>query len=198
MAYDLDQFLADCRAALGRDPRELVAVLEESGLRGMGGAGFPTGRKWRFVAAEPATAKFVICNADESEPATFKDREILHDLSHLVIEGMALAAYCTGATRGFLFIRHEYAPERHRFEAALAEADLLITGEGAWDVTSGLGKITRVVLDRARVAGVPAILLTGRIEGPVPAGIQVISGGGSWLDPEAIARLIAENLRARG
>jgi NADH:ubiquinone oxidoreductase subunit F (NADH-binding)/NADH:ubiquinone oxidoreductase subunit E len=113
---------AALRAALGRDPRELVAVLEESGLRGMGGAGFPTGRKWGFVAAEAATAKFVICNADESEPATFKDREILHDLSHLVIEGMALAAYCTGATRGFLFIRHEYAPERHRFEAALAEA----------------------------------------------------------------------------
>jgi len=113
---------AALRAALEREPSDLVAVLEESGLRGMGGAGFPTGRKWGFVAAESATPKYVICNADESEPATFKDREILHDLPHLVIEGMALAAYCSGAERGFLFIRHEYAPERHRFEAALAEA----------------------------------------------------------------------------
>jgi NADH:ubiquinone oxidoreductase subunit F (NADH-binding) len=117
-----EERFAALRAALEREPGELVAVLEESGLRGMGGAGFPTGRKWGFVAAEPATPKYVICNADESEPATFKDREILHDLPHLVIEGMALAAYCTGAARGFLFIRHEYAPERHRFEAALTEA----------------------------------------------------------------------------
>lgn len=92
----------------------------------------------------------------------------------------------------------EYLLEASGFEAALAEADLLITGEGAWDATSGLGKITRVVLDRAEAAGVPAVLVSGRIEGPVPAGLETISGDGSWLDSEAIARLVAEHLRGRG
>jgi NADH:ubiquinone oxidoreductase subunit F (NADH-binding) len=88
----------------------------------MGGAGFPTARKWRLVRAERSTPKVVICNADESEPGTFKDRDVLHDLPHLVIEGMALAALVVGASRGILFIRHEYEAERRRFESALAEA----------------------------------------------------------------------------
>jgi NADH:ubiquinone oxidoreductase subunit F (NADH-binding)/NADH:ubiquinone oxidoreductase subunit E len=110
------------RAALQGDRRALAQTLEESGLRGMGGAGFPTGRKWALVAAEPDSPKYVICNADESEPGSFKDREILRDLAHLVIEGMALAAYCVGAERGWVFIRHEYGPERERLEAALAAA----------------------------------------------------------------------------
>lgn len=104
-------------------PREApIAAIEAAGLRGMGGAGFPTGRKWSLVAAEAATPKHVICNADESEPGTFKDREILHDLPHLVIEGMAIAAYCVGAERGTVFIRHEYGPERVRLEAAIEAA----------------------------------------------------------------------------
>ena len=104
-------------------PRELpIERLAAAGLRGMGGAGFPTARKWSLVAAERATPKHVICNADESEPGTFKDREILHDLPHLVIEGMAIAAYCVGAERGTVFIRHEYGSERARLEAALARA----------------------------------------------------------------------------
>jgi NADH:ubiquinone oxidoreductase subunit F (NADH-binding) len=113
------------RRALVRDPAELVRALEAAGLRGMGGAAFPTGRKWALVAAEPATPRYVVCNADESEPGTFKDREILHDLPHLVIEGMVLAALAVGAERGFVFIRHEYAPERGRLEAALREARAL-------------------------------------------------------------------------
>jgi NADH:ubiquinone oxidoreductase subunit F (NADH-binding)/NADH:ubiquinone oxidoreductase subunit E len=111
------------RSAVARfDADAIIASLETAGLRGMGGAGFPTARKWRFVAAEPALPKYVICNADESEPATFKDREILHDLPHLVLEGMALAGLCTGASRGIVFIRHEYAAERLRLEAALENA----------------------------------------------------------------------------
>ena len=88
----------------------------------MGGAGFPTGTKWELVARETCTPKYVICNADESEPGTFKDREILADLPHLVIEGMALAGLAVGAERGILYIRHEYEPERHRFEAELQRA----------------------------------------------------------------------------
>src|SRR5206468_12062561 len=68
------------------------------------------------------TPKVVLCNADESEPGTFKDREILHDLPHLVLEGMALAAFCVGAEQGTLFLRHEYAAERRAVEAAIREA----------------------------------------------------------------------------
>jgi glycerate kinase len=92
----------------------------------------------------------------------------------------------------------EYLLQASGFEAALADADLLITGEGAWDATSGLGKITRVAVARAEAAGVPAVLVSGRIEGPVPAGLETISGDGNWLDPEAISRLVEEHLRARG
>ncbi|HIF92368.1 MAG TPA: nitroreductase family protein [Myxococcales bacterium] len=99
-----------------------IEALEAAGLRGMGGAGFPTARKWSLVAAEAAASKVVICNADESEPGTFKDRELIHDLPHLLIEGMAIAAYCVGADRGTIFIRHEYESERRRLEAELDRA----------------------------------------------------------------------------
>src|SRR5262245_51476781 len=103
-------------------PDRIVQSLKDSGLRGMGGAGFPTGAKWDLVRKETRTPKYVICNADESEPGTFKDRAILHDLPHLVLEGMLLAGLVVGATKGILYIRHEYEPERLRFERALAEA----------------------------------------------------------------------------
>ncbi len=92
-------------------PGQVTAVLAESGLRGMGGAGFPTGRKWELVAAQAATPKYAICNADESEPGTFKDRQILADQPHLVLEGLLLGMLATGAEEGWVFIRHEYGPE---------------------------------------------------------------------------------------
>ncbi len=110
------------RAALLSERPGLSETIVDSGLRGMGGAGFPTGRKWTLVAKEPATPKYVICNADESEPGTFKDREVLRDLSHLVIEGMTLAGYCIGAESGWVFIRHEYEPERVAVQAAIDAA----------------------------------------------------------------------------
>ena len=100
----------------------MVSVLKESGLRGLGGAGFPTGTKWELVAKETRTPKYVICNADESEPGTFKDREVLARLPHFVIEGMALAGLAIGAEKGILFIRHEYGPELALFEAELKRA----------------------------------------------------------------------------
>lgn len=117
-----DQHYGTLRDALGAPPAALASTLEEAGLRGMGGAGFPTGRKWRFVAQEEATPKTVICNADESEPGTFKDRQILADLPHLVIEGMALGAFCIGAKRGIVFIRHEYEAEREALATAIEAA----------------------------------------------------------------------------
>jgi NADH:ubiquinone oxidoreductase subunit F (NADH-binding)/NADH:ubiquinone oxidoreductase subunit E len=90
---------------------QVTAALTDSGLRGMGGAGFPAGRKWDLVAAQVATPKYAICNADESEPGTFKDRQILADQPHLVLEGMLLGMLATGAEEGWVFIRHEYGPE---------------------------------------------------------------------------------------
>jgi len=110
------------KAALEDEPARLPETLEAAGLRGMGGAAFPTGRKWSLVAAAPEGPRHVIANADESEPGAFKDREILHDLPHLLIEGMALAGYAIGAGQGTIFIRHEYEPERQALQAALDEA----------------------------------------------------------------------------
>ena len=93
------------------DVANIIAALKDTGLRGMGGAGFPAGRKWDLVAAQEATPKYVICNADESEPGTFKDREILATQPHLVLEGMLLGMLAVGAEEGWVFIRHEYGPE---------------------------------------------------------------------------------------
>jgi NADH:ubiquinone oxidoreductase subunit F (NADH-binding)/NADH:ubiquinone oxidoreductase subunit E len=110
------------RRSLEGSVAEPIERLEAAGLRGMGGAGFPTARKWSMVAAESVSPKHVICNADESEPGTFKDRELIHDLPHLLIEGMAIAAYCVGAERGTVFIRHEYEPERRRLATEIERA----------------------------------------------------------------------------
>ena len=93
------------------DAASIIAALKDAGLRGMGGAGFPAGRKWELVAAQETTPKYVICNADESEPGTFKDREILATQPHLVLEGMLLGMLAVGAEEGWVFIRHEYGPE---------------------------------------------------------------------------------------
>src|ERR671916_1469166 len=101
-----------------------VPVLETAGLRGMGGAGFPTGTKWKMVRDQAAEPKYVVCNADEAEPGTFKDRQILAEQPHLVVEGMLIAMRTVGATQGWVFIRHEYEPEEQvlREEIARAEA----------------------------------------------------------------------------
>ena len=117
------------RAALAGelDTASIIAALKDAGLRGMGGAGFPTGRKWDLVAAQEATPKYVICNADESEPGTFKDREILATQPYLVLEGLLLGMLAVGAEEGWVFIRHEYGPE-----------ELLIRGEIDWLRETGL------------------------------------------------------------
>ena len=96
------------RLVASRDWDSALAALKASGLRGLGGAGFPTESKWQIVRQSPDPEKYIVCNADESEPGTFKDRFILTHLSHLVIEGMILAGLITGARKGILYIRHEY------------------------------------------------------------------------------------------
>jgi len=96
---------------------QIVAALQESELRGMGGAGFPTGKKWELVAAQESTPKYAVCNADESEPGAFKDRQVLAEQPHLVLEGLLLGMFVCGCEQGWVFIRHEYGPE----EAVLRE-----------------------------------------------------------------------------
>jgi formate dehydrogenase beta subunit len=95
----------------------IITTLKDSGLRGMGGAGFPTGSKWELVAQQRSGSKYAICNADESEPGSFKDRQVLAEQPHLVLEGLLLGMVVTGAEEGWVFIRHEYGPE----EAVLRE-----------------------------------------------------------------------------
>ena len=102
-----------------RDTAEIIVALKDSGLRGMGGAGFPAGRKWDMVAAQPAEPRYVICNADESEPGTFKDRQILATQPHLVLEGMLLGMLAVGAEEAWVFIRHEYGPEEQVIRAEI-------------------------------------------------------------------------------
>ncbi len=95
-----------------RNVLAVLSTLKNSTLRGMGGAGFPTGAKWEIVRNAPGARKYVICNADESEPGTIKDRFIMERAPHLVIEGMIMAGLVTGATKGYLYIRHEYEEPR--------------------------------------------------------------------------------------
>ena len=101
---------------------QIIAALQASGLRGLGGAGFPTFRKWDTVRRTPESVKYIVCNADESEPGTFKDRELLRRTPWLVIEGMILAALVTGAEKGYIYLRHEYPDEEEAVAEALHEA----------------------------------------------------------------------------
>lgn len=94
--------------ALSKSKEEVTNDLIQSGLRGRGGAGFPIGLKWKFTASQPGDEKYVICNADEGEPGTFKDREILTRVPRKVLNGMALCAYVIGAKKGFIYLRAEY------------------------------------------------------------------------------------------
>lgn len=103
-------------------PEQIIEEVKASGLRGRGGAGFPTGLKWSFIARNAPGQKYVVCNSDEGEPGTFKDRDILRYNPHQLIEGMIIAGYAIGATIGFNYIRGEFWEPYERFEAALEEA----------------------------------------------------------------------------
>ncbi|MGV8050231.1 MAG: NADH-quinone oxidoreductase subunit NuoF [Anaerolineaceae bacterium] len=109
--------------ALLMSPDEVIDTIKKSGLQGRGGAGFPTGLKWSFVRKAPGEKKYVICNADESEPGTFKDRVILEGDPHRIIEGMLIAAHAVGADEGFLYIRGEYQLAISRLETAIKQAE---------------------------------------------------------------------------
>ncbi len=103
-------------------PEDILAELKTSGLRGRGGAGFPTGLKWSFMPRNQEGQKYVVCNSDEGEPGTCHDRDILRYNPHSVIEGMAIAGFVMNATVGYNYIRGEFMEPYYRFEEALKDA----------------------------------------------------------------------------
>ena len=119
------------------DAAGVIKKLKDAGLRGMGGAGFPTGVKWEAVKGCAGDQKYVVCNADECEVGTFKDREIMKNVPHLLVEGMVLAGLVTGADKGYIYIRHEYHDQIHVMDEEIERARQLgIVGENA----AGSGK----------------------------------------------------------
>lgn len=124
----IDEYIAyDGYQALGKvitemSPQEVIELIKQSGLRGRGGGGFPTGVKWAFAAAQPAGQKYVACNADEGDPGAFMDRSVLEGDPHALIEAMAIAGYAIGADRGFVYVRAEYPIAVKRLQIAVEQA----------------------------------------------------------------------------
>ena len=108
--------------ALDMKPKDIIDEIRSSGLRGRGGAGFPTGMKWSFASADPKFPKYLICNADEGEPGTFKDRPILEKNPLLLIEGMVISGYALGAEYGYIYLRGEYPYAKEVLERAISQA----------------------------------------------------------------------------
>ena len=148
----IDEYIGtDGYQALGKvltemKPQEVIDTILASGLRGRGGAGFPTGRKWQFAADQPAGKKYVVCNADEGDPGAFMDRSVLEGDPHAVIEAMAIAGYAIGADEGYIYVRAEYLIAVQRLTIAINQAreygllgkDIFGTGFN-FDITLRLG-----------------------------------------------------------
>src|SRR5664280_986899 len=115
-------------------PKDVLDAMIRSGLRGRGGAGYPTGLKWATVAKTASQQKYVICNADEGDPGAFMDRSVLESDPHSVLEGMAIAAYAVGATQGFIYVRAEYPLAINRLQGAIKQAKQLgLLGSGIFE-----------------------------------------------------------------
>src|SRR5438067_12112547 len=163
--------------SLGMTPAEIVTVVKDSGLRGRGGAGFPTGVKWSFMKPGDGKPHYLCCNADESEPGTFKDREIMRWTPHALVEGCAIGAYAIGAETAYVYIRGEFTEPIERMEAALKDAYAAgILGKNAM----GSGKTVNVYVHRgagAYICGEETALMNSlegkrgnpRIKPPFPA-----------------------------
>ncbi len=116
--------------ALGMEPQQVIDEVKKAGLRGRGGAGFPVAMKWTFASADPKFPKYLLCNADEGEPGTFKDRPILEKNPHILIEGMTIAAHALKAEYGYIYLRGEYPTAKHILNKAIQEAyDSNLLGE---------------------------------------------------------------------
>ncbi|MDD3692666.1 MAG: NADH-quinone oxidoreductase subunit NuoF [Oscillospiraceae bacterium] len=120
IAYDGYMALAKCLTEY--TPEQVIKIVSDSGLRGRGGGGFPTGRKWALTAPNKAPQKYVVCNADEGDPGAFMDRSVLEGDPHAIIEAMAIAGYAIGATKGFVYVRAEYPIAVKRLQIAIDKA----------------------------------------------------------------------------
>ncbi len=124
----IEEYIAmDGYAALGKaltemTPEEVIQTIKDSGLRGRGGGGFPTGLKWSFTAAQPKGQKYVVCNADEGDPGAFMDRSVLEGDPHCLVEAMAICGYATGASEGYVYVRAEYPIAVARLQKAIDDA----------------------------------------------------------------------------
>jgi NADP-reducing hydrogenase subunit HndC len=118
----MDGYKAIAKALTEMTPTDVIQTILDSGLRGRGGGGFPTGRKWMFAQAQPAGKKYVVCNADEGDPGAFMDRSVLEGDPHAVLEAMAIAGYAIGADEGYIYVRAEYPIAIQRLEIAIAQA----------------------------------------------------------------------------
>ena len=120
IAYDGYAALAKCLSEY--TPAQVIDIISESGLRGRGGGGFPTGKKWSFTAAQKSEQKYVVCNGDEGDPGAFMDRSVLEGDPHCIIEAMAICGYATGASEGYIYVRAEYPIAVKRLEIAIGQA----------------------------------------------------------------------------
>ncbi len=120
IAYDGYMALAKCLTEY--TPEQVIQIVKDSGLRGRGGGGFPTGLKWSFTAANQADQKYVVCNADEGDPGAFMDRSVLEGDPHCIIEAMTICGYATGATEGYIYVRAEYPIAVARLQIAINQA----------------------------------------------------------------------------
>ena len=110
------------QALLEMKPDEIIDAIDKSGLRGRGGGGFPTGRKWRICQDELEEPKFIICNGDEGDPGAFMDRAVMEGDPHAVLEGMIIGAFAIGASKGYIYVRHEYPLAVSRLQLAIDQA----------------------------------------------------------------------------
>lgn len=132
IAVDGYKALEKCLFELSRE--EVIKIVTDSGLRGRGGAGFPTGKKWAFTASAQNEQKYVVCNADEGDPGAFMDRSILEGTTHSVVEAMMIAGYAIGANKGYIYVRAEYPIAVKRFQIAIDQArEYGILGENIWN-----------------------------------------------------------------
>jgi NADH:ubiquinone oxidoreductase subunit F (NADH-binding)/(2Fe-2S) ferredoxin/Pyruvate/2-oxoacid:ferredoxin oxidoreductase delta subunit len=207
-----DGYEAMGKALTEMTPETIIAEISASGLRGRGGAGFPTGRKWAACAKEKRTPKYLICNGDEGDPGAFMDRSVLEADPHAVLEGMVIGAKAIGAAKGFIYIRHEYPLALKRVEIAIAQArdngllgeDILGTGfnfdleivEGAGAFVSGE--------ETALIASVEGKIAMPRQRPPYPAqkglwGLPtVINNVETWATVPNIIRRGAEWFQGLG
>ncbi len=118
----MDGYQALAKALTEMTPEDVIKVVMDSGLRGRGGGGFPTGKKWSFTAMNSANQKYVVCNADEGDPGAFMDRSVLEGDPHCIVEAMTICGYATGATEGYIYVRAEYPIAVHRLEIAIKQA----------------------------------------------------------------------------